>query len=141
MLLSLTAVACGPRAPSSGAAHSNPKPSLQAAFSAIADDFRAKPSTNRFEESKRLCAALPRCPVTWSSGTARAYDYTRPSFRLSKKQLIAALGPPLTVDTHAGWFERVSYEVMTNGLGPWYLEVELRDGHVVGSTIRIEPLE
>ncbi len=81
-----------------------PSAPLPPTFTAIADDFKAKAATNRLAESKRFITALPKCPVTRSNDTGisqiRVYDYSHPSFCLTKEQVIAFLGPPHSMQTN-----------------------------------------
>ena len=90
-------------------------------------------------------AVLPTCPRTMDRdiGTGRivAYDYSNPSFRLSKEQVLAALGQPHSMHTNASSYETVSYEVSTGTNMSWYLSIELRSGYAVNALLYGWPLQ
>ena len=70
------------------------------------------------------------------TGILRAYDYSRPSYKIYKEELLAALGQPTRL--HSEGYESVEYEVLTDGKMHWYLAIECRNGYVVESTVHGE---
>jgi hypothetical protein len=119
-------------------------PAQLAEFQKVAERFMTSVGTNRLTAVRELAAALPKCPITFSKDTEishfRAYDYSRPSFRVSKEQITAALGPPHSIHTKPDSYE-ISYDVAANGFGHWYLSIEMRNDCAVNSLLHAWPPE
>ena len=83
---------------------------------------------------------LPTCPVVqeWGGHPGSHIvirDYSRPSYRLSKQQLLAMLGKP--AKTHAYSDDQtVEYAVFAEGSMRYYLMVDFRNGYAVDAETR-----
>jgi hypothetical protein len=99
--------------------------------------FKSAPPTNRYAQGERLWRELPKCPLTFQRdtglGVIRGYDYSKPSYVLSSKDLVGLLGDPLLITTNIN--SRV-YKYLISGKRPeqgWSLciEIHLRNDYVV----------
>jgi hypothetical protein len=101
---------------------------------AMAEVFVAAPKTNRFKLGEAISRLLPKCPETMrqdiGTGVLVAYDYSHPSYFLSRKEMITLFGPPDAIcEGVTGYIIKRSDGIL------WYLSVDLNDDHVVGSTV------
>ena len=113
-----------------------------AAFDEAAKQFKGKDGANRLGEGRKVASLLPKCPATMAHGTGtgvlEAHDYSRPSYRMVREDLLDALGQPIRSKAEPGSYELVDYELLIDGQMHWYLEIECRNGYVVESTVRGE---
>jgi hypothetical protein len=105
----------------------------------LAQKFRAKAGHDRFAEGEKIQTLLPDCPITWEkdigTGTLVAFDYTHPSYKLTKPDLFRALGQPDSSYNDTVWYVLVhdSNDML------WQISVDFHDDYVVGSTITGSP--
>jgi len=80
------------------APHSRP-----AELDSLAAQFKANANTNRVAEGKKIAALMPTCPIVYGNkwhwlglgfGENKSFDWNHPSYKLSKSDLLQALGPP-----------------------------------------------
>jgi hypothetical protein len=119
----------------SGCAHPGEDTARPANFDVAARAFRAKSGTDRRAEGERVAKLLPKCPVTWEkdigTGTLVAFDYSHPSYRISKSEIVQALGPPAKSSNDTVLYELA---VLTNHM-VWELSVDFHDDYAVGTMI------
>ena len=121
---------CGQAQPTALAVDSPPE-----ALKPVAERFKGKVGVSRFAEAQEIEQLLPKCPVTSGGptfmGAALVYNYSRPSYRLSKQQLLSFLGQPQGIEMKPDSWETVSYEVIDDRGLHGRLSVDLKGGYVV----------
>jgi hypothetical protein len=114
------------------------EPSVKSAFEDLGSRFRTKDPHHRGEEAQKVRSLLPTCPVNrplqTPTGTLMAPDYSHPSYKLSKEQVLTILGDPDTSDD-----ESITYRIddnTNNAASPQYhLSIRFADGYVCESKI------
>src|SRR5882762_7494262 len=81
-----------------------PEPHFPATLVRTAEAFKSAAPTNRYAEAEQLSRELPKCPVTSQkdvgTGIYRSYDFSKPSYVLTSKDVLELLGNPITVKTN-----------------------------------------
>ena len=118
-----------------GCSHSVQRDAGPPGFAELAQKFKAKDGRDRRAEGEAIQTLLPRCSKTWEkdigTGTLMSFDYEHPSYKLTKQELLHALGQPDSSYNDTVWYVLVHN---TNNM-LWQISVELRQDYVVGSTI------
>ncbi len=101
----------------------------------VGEQFRANAGRDRFSEGEKIHELLPECPQLWNkdigTGTLVAYDYSRPTYKLMKRQVMQILGRPDAVNNQA-----FLYDLKRDPDGMfWQLIVFLHDDYVTGSMV------
>ena len=126
-LLLLIGVGCG--------RHVQPNAKPPPEFVECAQKFRARAGLNRRAEGEKIQTLLPCCPKTWEkdigTGTLMTFDYEHPSYKLTKPELLRALGQPDSSYNDIVWYV-ISHE--TDDM-LYQLSIEFHEGYVVGSSI------
>ena len=111
-----------------------------AALVKAAQAFRSASPTNRYAEAENVWKELPKCPTTFEkdigTGVVRSYDYSKPSYLLSSRDVLVLLGEPFLLKTNA---EARTYSYLIRGKQPhesWSLSIEFHNDRVVRSNLR-----
>ncbi|PWU18392.1 MAG: hypothetical protein C5B50_09395 [Verrucomicrobia bacterium] len=104
-------------------------------FAEWAQKFKDKAGRDRRAEGEKIQSLLPHCPKTWEkdigTGILMAFDYTQPSYKLTKPELFRVLGQP------DGSYNDSVYFLLdhdTNNM-LWEISVDFHDDYVVSSII------
>src|SRR5437762_3283824 len=102
-----------------GATNDVQSTSIPAILLKAAKEFRSAPPTNRLTEAEQVWRELPKCPLTFQkdigTGVLRSYDYSKPSYVLSREDVEKLLGQPILATTNEGAWTAYSY--LIKGLG------------------------
>jgi hypothetical protein len=96
----------------------------------LAQQFRSAPTNNRIELGNRIRDLLPTCEVRDASGNVSSYNYSTPTYWLTREDVIRLLGQPNEVIE--GDF---IYYLGCDHKYAWSLSVEFFEDHVAVSRI------
>ena len=113
-------------------------PSLEAQFQSdlrqSARTFRQKAPSNRIEAAQQMLSLMPKCPVTFrkdiGTGELAAYDYSKPSYFLTRVEVVKLLGKP-TSSTPAAF----CYLVRERANNRTFFQIRFQGDFAVESTI------
>ena len=101
--------------------------------------FKLASPTNRYNEAVMVLKELPKCPLKYQrevgTGTFRSYDFARPSYILSSKDVVDLLGNPFVAQTNGN---EVMYWYPVNTNAPrsgWLFEIHFSTNRVVLSNL------
>jgi hypothetical protein len=107
------------------------QPARPAELERVAAQFRAKGVlTDRYEEAAKLIYLLPACPELSRNDTGLGvtihYDYSKPSYKLFKADILQVLGQPERSDD-----VELRYKIAADG----HLVIMFHDGYAVKSFV------
>jgi hypothetical protein len=108
-------------------------------FIKAAKRFAMAPSTNRYAEAKELARRLPECPIVYEHGSGmgviRAYDWSKPSYKLTSKDVLTLVGRPFLITTNYNYVTYSYLALRSEHSSEWTLTVEIRNDYAVRSTL------
>lgn len=103
---------------------------IPAELETLAQQFRAAASDNRIELGNKIRELLPTCEVRDVGGNVSSYNYSRPTYWLTRDDVIRLLGQPNEV-IEGDYL----YHLGTEHKYKWSLSVEFFEDHVAVSRI------